>query len=56
MRVRGLSTNLGVVDWIWQNGKMQVTVPGSRPRVRVGSASGSAVLVEVSELPRVNRP
>lgn len=48
MRVRGLPTRLGVVDWSWQDGKMQATVHGWTPKVRVGTAFGSAVAVSVN--------
>ncbi len=36
MRVQGLSTRLGTVDWRWDNGQMDVTVHGLRCRVRLG--------------------
>lgn len=47
LAVRGLPTSRGVVDWIWREGKMAVTVRGPRPRVRLGPAWGRAARVEV---------
>ena len=47
LRVGGLPTSLGVVDWSWNDGKMQVTIHGPRPKVRVGQAFGTGVPFEV---------
>ena len=33
MRVGGLPTSLGLVDWSWKDGKMQVTVHGAKPEM-----------------------
>jgi hypothetical protein len=46
MRVGGLPTSVGLVDWRWRDGKMQVTVRGRRPKMRVGPAFGGTVPVE----------
>lgn len=36
MLVRGLSTRIGYVDWAWNNGRMLVSIRGSRVVVRLG--------------------
>ncbi len=41
LRVRGLPTSLGLVDWSWKDGKMQVTVQGTKPKIRLGPAFGA---------------
>ncbi len=47
MRVRGLPTSLGRVDWAWKDETIQVTVRGPAPKVRVGKAFGTAVRVKI---------
>jgi hypothetical protein len=46
MRVAGVPTSLGTVDWRWSAGRMQVTIHGRKPKVRLGAAFGAA-MVEV---------
>jgi hypothetical protein len=50
MRVGGVPTSVGLVDWNWRDGKMQVTVRGRRPKMRVGASFGAAA-VSVKESP-----
>ena len=38
LRVRGVSTRLGEVDWTWDGQRMHVVVHGRRCRVRLGTA------------------
>jgi hypothetical protein len=38
MRVGGLPTSLGLVDWSWKDGKIEVTVHGAKPKMRFGAA------------------
>lgn len=47
MQVRALPTGVGLVDWSWKDGTMQVTVRGQTPKVRVGKAFGPAVRLKV---------
>lgn len=44
MRVRGIPTTLGVVDWSSREGKVHVSIDRRPPRVRLGSAFGAATL------------
>jgi hypothetical protein len=46
LRVAGLPTSAGLVDWSWREGKMHVTVHGRRPKLRLGAAFGAAEPVE----------
>ena len=52
MRVRGISTRLGTVDWRWQDGRMGVELHGRPCRVRLGPTfdSGTPLHVNVREL------
>ena len=56
MSVHGVSTSLGIVNWNWKNGKMEVTVHGSRPKVRTGLAFGPTAAVEVNMSARAPNP
>jgi hypothetical protein len=47
MRVRGLSTRLGQVDWTWDGRQMKVKIRGSRPHVRLGPAWASSTPVRI---------
>ena len=51
MRVAGLPTAAGVVDWSWQDGVMQVAVHGPQIRVRMGRAFGPSARVELVQVP-----
>ena len=47
MRVAGLPTSLGLVDWRWRDGKMQVTIHGRRePQIRLGATLQGTIHVE----------
>ena len=49
MRVHGLPTSQGLVDWDWNDGKMQVTVHGARSKLRLGPAffpAGASLVTE----------
>ena len=49
MRVHGLPTSQGLVDWDWKDGKMQVTVHGARSKLRLGPAffpAGASLVTE----------
>lgn len=48
MAVRGLRTEVGVVDWYWRNSKLKVVVHHGSPRVIAGSAFGPNVRAEVT--------
>lgn len=48
MRVRGLPTSLGLVDWNWKDQTMQVTIRGHAPKVRLGKSFGPAAPMKVS--------
>jgi hypothetical protein len=52
LRVAGLPTSVGLVDWSWRDGKMQVAVRGCRPKMRVGPAFGATVPVESATVGR----
>jgi hypothetical protein len=50
IQVRGLRTELGVVDWSWRGGKLAAIVHGDHSKVVAGSAFGPAVQVAVTYL------
>jgi hypothetical protein len=52
MSVRGVSTELGLVDWRWSHKELTVTVHGSHAKVRAGTSFGDSakVLVRYVEL------
>ena len=54
MRVGGLPTSAGVVDWSWKDAKMQVAVHGRRIQVRLGRAFGPSAPVELRLDRRLN--
>ena len=51
MRIAGLPTSAGVVDWTWKDGKACVTIHGNPIKVRLGAAFGSAVKLEITQAP-----
>ena len=51
MSVRGVSTRIGDVDWMWQEGRMRVTVRGRRVPVRLGPAFPPETPVQVEHQP-----
>ena len=51
LRVRGVSTSLGLVDWAWNAGKLQVTADVPQRRIRAGSAFGADAQIQVDARP-----
>lgn len=51
MRVAGLPTSAGVVDWTWKDGKACVTLHGDPIKVRLGVAFGPAAKLEIAQAP-----
>ena len=49
MRVQGISTRFGTVDWQWKDGVMDVALSGAPIPVRLGTAFASGTLVNVTE-------
>ncbi|MGA2033453.1 MAG: hypothetical protein ABSG68_14455 [Thermoguttaceae bacterium] len=47
IRVGGLPTSVGLVDWTWSDGRLRVSLAGRPCRVRAGTAFGPAAKVEV---------
>jgi hypothetical protein len=47
MEVRGLQTELGVVDWTWHRGKLTAVVHHGHPKVVAGNTFGQTAPVEV---------
>jgi len=56
LSVRNLSTRIGLVNWTWDGRSMRVTISGSRPRVRLGSAWAPATPLRVEYTPRRLEP
>ena len=50
IEIRGLRTELGVVDWSWHAGKLRAVIHRGHPRVVAGSTFGSTVEVAVTYL------
>jgi hypothetical protein len=48
MEVHCLQTELGVVDWLWHDGKLKVVIHHGHPKVVNGSAFGPNAQLEVS--------
>lgn len=47
MRVAGLPTSAGVVDWRWKGGRMQVTIHGRQIKTRLGAAFGPSAQLDL---------
>jgi len=51
MRVQGIGTGAGRVDWVWDGSRMQATVRGDRCDVRLGAAFAPGTPLQVTFLP-----
>ena len=49
MRVAGVPTKMGTVGWAWTPGRVEISVRGPRPAVRLGASFGPDAGVEVKD-------
>jgi hypothetical protein len=52
MRVCGLPTRAGLVDWNWKDGRMQVNLQGRPIKIRLGPAFGPSAQLEIMHASR----